>query len=287
MALTDSAVFTAATGYVFTGPVGTAAPTPEQLKDFDPDTFGAGSYTLDITSTEDDFKVKVTVGDSDHTGQTTDPISKEASAAEIQEAIGKLSNVGSGNVVVKDGTDAKKFTVYFVGALADKNAVLEAGAGATAVNIAAKDVVSGWSSIGHTAEEDLPEFGYEGGDKETKGSWQRKTLREVTTENPVDYVTVKCLQFDNETLELYYGKNASNKENVFGVNGGDSPAVERAVLIVMVDGSYKIAFSAAKASTRRDEAIALAKDEFSVLPIRATFVKHPGRHLFEWIKPAK
>ena len=49
MAFNDSAVFTAATGYVYTAPVGTAAPTPKQLKFFDPETFGAHQFTLKVT----------------------------------------------------------------------------------------------------------------------------------------------------------------------------------------------------------------------------------------------
>ena len=104
MALNDNAVFTAAKGFVYTAPVGSAAPTRDSLADFDPELFGNGN--------------------------------------------------------------------------------------------------SAWELIGHTAEEDLPEFGYEGGDKETKGTWQKKNLKEVTTDAVVDYVTLKLNQFDLSTFEL-------------------------------------------------------------------------------------
>ena len=53
----------------------------------------------------------------------------------------------------------------------------------------------------------------------------------------------------------------------------------------MVDGPFVIAFTAAKATLRREEAIKLEADEFAILPVRATFVNHPGRLLFEWISP--
>lgn len=146
---------------------------------------------------------------------------------------------------------------------------------------------STWELIGHTAEEDLPEFGYEGGDKESKGTWQKKNLKEVTTEALVDYVTLKLNQFDLSTFELYYGKNKSSEPGVFAVDSGDNPAVERAILIVIQDGDYTIGFTAAKASVRRDEAISLATDDFSQLPIRATFVKHTGQPLFQWVIPSE
>ena len=44
---------------------------------------------------------------------------------------------------------------------------------------------TGWADIGHTSRNDLPEFGFEGGDTEIRGSWQKKKLREVTTEDPI------------------------------------------------------------------------------------------------------
>lgn len=275
MAFNDNAVFTASTGYVFLAPVGTAAPTPEQLADFDPESFGSHTYDLTVAPLPGDTYT-LTVE-----GQSTEPLKADASAAEIQAALGKLSTVGVGGALVA-GRPGDGYTVSFIGDHFGKEVELTAE-GAT-VEVADKPI--GWSPIGHTGMEDLPEFGYDGGDSETKGSWQKKNLKEVTTETPVDYVTIKALQFDSETLELYYGKNASSIDNVFGVDAPSSSGVERAVLIVLVDGDFKIAFSSAKASVRRDESVALSAEDFSTLPLRATFIKHPGRHLFEWTTPA-
>ncbi|WP_298075252.1 phage tail protein [uncultured Corynebacterium sp.] len=274
MAFNDNAVFTASTGYIYLAPVGTAAPTPAQLKNFDPEAFGAHTYLLGEVSGE---SFTLTVG-----SDNTEPLKKDASAAEVQAALEKLPSVGTGGALVKGLTLAQGYTVSFIGESFGKEVQLTAeGAAANEM-----DKPIGWEPVGHTGNEDLPEFGYDGGDSETKGSWQKKNLREVTTEAPVDYVTVKALQFDAETLELYYGKNASSVDGVFGVDNPASSGVERAVLIVLVDGQFKIGFSAAKASLRRDESIALATDDFATLPLRATFTKHPGRHLFEWTAPA-
>ncbi|TRX43754.1 hypothetical protein [Corynebacterium guaraldiae] len=288
MAFNDNAVFTASTGYVYVGPVGTAAPTPEQLADFDPDTFGAKSSKVTISGNPTGGTFTLTAGSS-----TTTPLKHDATAAAVQAALEKLSGIGSGGVAVS-GSAKDGYTVSFIGENFGKDVKLTAagesltGGTSPAVKVATADggTALGWEPIGHTGQDDLPEFGYDGGDTETKGSWQKKTLKEIVSEAPVDYVTVKALQFDEKTMELYYGKNASKTKGVFAIDDAGQSGVERAVMIVIVDGPFKIAFTAAKASVRRDESISLSTEDFSVLPLRATFVKHPGRHLFEWTAPA-
>lgn len=276
MAFNDNAVFTASTGYVYTAPVGTAAPTPRQLKYFDPETFGAHQFTLRVDGTA---PYTLTVD-----GDSTDPLEADASPNEVQAALERLASVGTANVVVAGTSTAEGVTVSFVGDRFGDTVEVEGADGAAVTELSKP---SGWDPIGHTNNDDLPEFGYDGGDSETRGSWQKKVLRTITTETPVDYVTVKAIQFDRDTLEFYYGKNASKAANVFGVDSPNSSDVERAILIVLKDGPFAIAFSAAKAGMRRDESIALENDDFASLPLRATFVKHPGRHLFEWTTPEK
>lgn len=143
-----------------------------------------------------------------------------------------------------------------------------------------------WEQVGHTSLDDLPEFGFEGGDTEVKGTWQKKRLREVATGDPVaDYVTIILEQFDSTALELYYGANAADPmldPGVFGVDGEFVP-VERAVLIIIVDGDVRIGFYAPKASIKRDDSIDLPSDEFAGFPIRATFLNYPGKRLYDWI----
>lgn len=274
MAFNDNAVFTASTGFIYTAPVGTAAPTPKQLKYFDPETFGAHQYTLKVSGSQ---PYTLTSGSA-----ATSELKPDASPAQIQAALEKVSAIGTGNVVVA-GTSAKDgVTISFVGDKFGKSINLSGGSGAAVTELSKP---SGWDPVGHTNNDDLPEFGYDGGDSETKGSWQKKVLRTITTETPVDYVTIKAIQFDQDTLEYYYGKNASKVENVFGVDSPNAADVERAILIVLKDGPFSIAFSAAKAGIRRDESISLESDDFASLPLRATFVKHPGRHLFEWTTP--
>lgn len=176
MAVNNEAIFTAALGYVFTGPVGTARPTPTALDAF------------------------------------------------------------------KNGGEGVSLGV-------------------------------GWVDLGHTSREDLPEFGFEGGQIETRGTWRNAAVREVTTEVAVDYVVIRLNQFDEEGLSLYYGlDNAADEAGVFEVKGEILQSTERALTIVIVDGERVVGFYAPKASIRREEELTMAVDDFAVLPLRATFL---------------
>ena len=142
-----------------------------------------------------------------------------------------------------------------------------------------------WENIGHTARDELPVSGYEGGETETRGTCQSATLRTATTEPPTDYVTFNVHQFDNDTLALYYGtESASAEQGVYSFDGTVSQGVERALLIVIVDGEYRLGFHAPKVSIRREDSIELAVDEFAYMPLRATLLKDSGsEYVFSWI----
>lgn len=189
----------------------------------------------------------------------------------------------------------------------DQNAIFTAAKGfvytgpvATAVKptptqIAAFDEGTGlgatWTDLGHTDREDLPEFGFDGGDTETRGTWRAAALREVITEVAVDYVVVTLSQFDDEGLSLYYGvENGSDVKGEFSVMNSATATLERAFCIIIEDGPYKIGFYAPRVSVRRDDSIEMAVDEFSKMPIRASFLKRDGADiggdpypLFTWI----
>jgi len=143
---------------------------------------------------------------------------------------------------------------------------------------------SGWTDLGHTSREDLPEFGFEGGDTETRGTWRNAALREVVTEAAVDYVIIRLHQFDDEGLSLYYGvPNASTVKGEFAVANSSTATVERALCMIIVDGENKIGLYAPRASIRRDDSIEMSVDEFSVLPLRCTFLKRGTENVFTWI----
>lgn len=142
---------------------------------------------------------------------------------------------------------------------------------------------STWTLLGHTSRNDMPEFGFDGGDSEVKGTWQRKKLREVTTEEPVDYLTLFLSQFDEAALDLYYGTNAVATAGLFAVSGAGNTAAEKALFVVIEDGTFRLGFHASKASIKRDDAIQLPVDDLASLPVKATFLQHSTNQLFTWI----
>ncbi|AWY03841.1 major tail protein [Gordonia phage Nedarya] len=143
---------------------------------------------------------------------------------------------------------------------------------------------TGWDSIGHTSRGEMPEWGFDGGDSEVKGSWQKKKLREITAEDPIDYLTIRLHQFDEDAFNLYYGENASTTPGIFGVSTKGNKRAEKSFLAVIVDGDERLGFHVPKASVKRDDAIQLPVDDLASLPIRATFLDLEGEPLlFKWI----
>lgn len=283
MALNDKSVITAAVGYVFTAPLGTAAPTPAQIDTVDPAVFGAQVQTLRLTGTATSGTFTISDG-----AKASDPLPYNASAAQVQAAVEALSRVGAGNAVASGAGLTSGISVAIVGSLQgtalpplvvdDTNLVGTSPKLAWTVTTAP----NGWRSIGHTSREDMPEFGYDGGDTETKGTWQHAQLREVITKQAADFLKLNLHQFDAESFTLYFGANAASTPGVFGVSG-DTAITERAFLVIIVDGQTRVGFYAPKASVRRDAAIKMPVDNFAALPVRATFLKHGANNLYQWI----
>jgi hypothetical protein len=287
MALNETAIFTAATGFVYTGPVGTAKPTPAQISAF---TEAAGlqseQQTITITGTPTGGTFTLT-----YSSQTTSAIPYNATAAAVKSALEALSNIEAGDIIATGGPlPGSPVVVTFTGSLAGTNVAQMTstpsltGGSTPTVTVTTSSAGAGWTDLGHTSREDLPEFGFEGGETETRGTWRAAALREVVTEVAVDYVIVTLHQFDEEGLSLYYGvENASTENGEFAVADSATSTVERSICIVMVDGDVKIAFYAPRVSIRREDSIEMAVDEFALMPIRATFLKPTSGNLFTWI----
>lgn len=143
---------------------------------------------------------------------------------------------------------------------------------------------SGWDVIGHTARDELPQFGFDGGDTEARGTWQNANLREVVTEVAADYVTFNVHNFDQIGLGYYYGvEDPGTTPGRFDVQDAPTKGLERALLIVIMDGDVNIAFYAPKVSIRREDAIELDVENLAYLPLRATILKLTGSPLMSWI----
>lgn len=219
---------------------------------------------------------------------TTLDLPFDSGAAEVQTALENIEGVGAGNVKVTGGGFLEDgFVVAFIKDLGEENVgvtvVSKLEPASVTVSSDVATAPNGWTNIGHTSRDDLPEFGFDGGDVETRGTWQNESLREVVTEPIADYLNIFLAEMDLESFELYYGRNASKTPGVFGVAGGTQTPTERALFIIIVDGDTKLGFYAPKASIRRDDSIQLAVDEFATLPVRATFLKYGSANVYEWV----
>jgi hypothetical protein len=286
MALDDSAIVVAAKGYVYVhNTLGFTAPTPSQITNFNPDSFGAQTSLLKITGSPTGGTYTVTVA-----SQTTSALAYNASNSTVQAAIEALSSVGAGNTTVTgvSTSDTGGLTISYVGTLLG-GATLTTSAtgsftgGTTPAVTSVSTAGNGWANVGHTSRTKLPEFGYDGGKLEMKGSWQKQRLRQVWGAQPIeDMVKLNLEQWSRETAELYFGADTANTDGVWGVSGDWEP-VEKAFLVVLVDQDVNLACYASKASIARDAAIAIPLDDFSSLPIAATFLNLGARRLYDWI----
>lgn len=142
---------------------------------------------------------------------------------------------------------------------------------------------SDYENIGHTARDELPEFGFDGGDTENLGTWQNATLRVIESESTTHYVTFNVHQFNDLTLSLYYSTDGGSTSGRFEVQEGTGGS-DRALLIVIVDGQNRIGFHAPAVTISSEDAISMESDAFAYLPLRAT-MRTTGEYTMAWIAP--
>lgn len=290
MALNDNAVLVAALGYVYTGVVGLAMPTPTDVDNFDFTQFGAQQSSLSLTGVPTGGTFTVTCATTSPTSTaTTAPIAWNATPLQVQAAIEALSNVGVGDTVVTGTTLAGGLTIAFAGSVMGQAFTVTGTAGSLtggttpAVVSTVVTPVNGWTQMGHTARNDLPEFGFDGGKTVLRGSWQKQRLREVEQGEPIeDMVKITLEQWDKNTLPLYFGQNLSTTTGVYAADGLHTPQ-NYSLFIPLVDGLTTIGFYSPKSAIVRDAAIKLPIDDFATLPIKATFLNYGIQPLFQWI----
>ena len=111
---------------------------------------------------------------------------------------------------------------------------------------------SSWTEIGHTSVEDILSTSSEGGEATTHKSLQNPNLR-VTYSSRDETWTFNLLQFDTDSLRLYFGQNASIDANGNVQVPNNPQPTERAFLVVFFDGHTTMGLYAAKASIFRGD----------------------------------
>lgn len=127
-----------------------------------------------------------------------------------------------------------------------------------------------WVELGHTSIEDLLSITSEGGEATVLGTLQNKNLR-TKYSTRTETMTFTLLEFDEEGLRLYYGKNAENltgdSEGFLAVPGDPTPT-DAAFLVTFEDGDNVFGFWAPKTEILRGDDLDLADTEnFAGLPL--------------------
>lgn len=154
--------------------------------------------------------------------------------------------------------------------------------GDTAAEIAALDLeaatlATGWNNAGHTSRENNVSLGRDGGDRTTQGSWQSPALRETVA--PITWTFgFNALQVTNDNLEMYFGGGTFTTADRFDVPDTPTP-VEKALFVVMVDGSIRLPIYIPKVSVLGGDPIEADVENFLEWSLVATVLKNTGSPL--------
>lgn len=139
---------------------------------------------------------------------------------------------------------------------------------------------TGFSSAGHTSlDNDFAPF-FDGGEATTRGTRQNANLRTqvaVSTEG----MEVSRVQVDTETLQSYYGGGTAPSDGRYDAPDSATP-IEKAVLIVYLDGARRVAEYHPKASIVRSGPVRNAKGGWLEFPVRMTWLKVTGKPITSW-----
>lgn len=136
------------------------------------------------------------------------------------------------------------------------------------------DLGTEWSHMGHTSLEDILAASIEGGDRTQLGSLQNPNLRTNISSRSESF-TINLLQFDTDSLSLYYGANSVVLPNG-DVEVPETPVPEeRAWLFLFFDGESAGGLYATRASFIAAEAFSISDTEsLSTLPLTVTPLRH-------------
>lgn len=117
-----------------------------------------------------------------------------------------------------------------------------------------------WTNIGHTSAEEILNIATEGGDITVLGSLQNSALR-TTRSALTDNFGLTLLQWDEETLKLYYGSNATTgPDGAIRVPSSPQPTT-KAFLAVFLDQSNIFHIYAPNVEISRGDAIDISDTE--------------------------
>lgn len=283
MAENDDAVYDLGNAHILLADVGVADPLPADIAVFDVVTFGSDKQTLTITGTPTGGTFTLTFG-----ADTTAGIAYNATASAVQTALEALATIDPGDVTVTGGPlPGTPVVITFTGQYAGQAVTLLTaddtnltGGSTPEAAVVRTATALGWENAGHTSlDNDFAPF-FDGGESTTRGTRQNANLRtQVAT--ATEGVEISRVQADTDTLKSYYGGGEGVAAGRFDAPDSATP-IEKAVLIVYMDGERRIAEYHPKASVVRSGAIRTAKGGWLEFPVRFTWLKVPGKAITTW-----
>lgn len=131
-----------------------------------------------------------------------------------------------------------------------------------------------WAKVGHTSLEDIFNLTSEGGEANTLGTLQNKTLR-TKYATRTESLTFTLMQWDTASLKLFFGSNATiGSQGEVQVPNEPLPTT-CTFLAIFVDGENYFAIYAPKAEIyRADDVSAPDTESLAGLPLKVTFLTH-------------
>ena len=143
-----------------------------------------------------------------------------------------------------------------------------------------------FTSMGHTSLEDILNSASEGGESTVLSSLQKRNLRTSISARTESY-NINLLQFDSESLTLYYGANAEVTDEGHVRPAQEPVPTEVAWLFVFRDGDRVGGIFAPRASIFRGDDVAITDTEaLQSLNLQVTPLVHDNnQHAIEFIPP--
>lgn len=151
-------------------------------------------------------------------------------------------------------------------------------------NAAKPDHLKGWTWLGDTSSENLPEFESDGGDQNAVHTWDRKSLR-VTTEAKTHTVKFSAVTTTDAAMSTAFpGSTWNVQDKAWDVNLDGT--VDKAVLMVVEDGEMVCAHLFSKV-TLSGSLPSLDAENFSEIEISGTILDMPGKPKYRFYTPRK
>lgn len=141
-----------------------------------------------------------------------------------------------------------------------------------------------WVDLGHTSLDSPFGITSDGGDKTVLGTWQNTSLRSTYAPR-VESITFELKQWDETSLKLYYGSNATiGTDGQVQVPASPTPTTG-ALYVIVQDGAEQVLFYWPSVEIFRADDISFDAENLAGLPVAATVMMTSGQGWLYEVSP--